>query len=61
VRTSQKIQEAIYIVVELIVKGGGGGAHTTAKTLLIPACKEMVKITLELEAVTEISGSSSIS
>jgi hypothetical protein len=32
-----------------------GGAHTTAKTLLIPACKETVKITPEPEAVTEIS------
>lgn len=53
VRVSQKVQEASYKVAELIVKAKK--PHTIAETLLMPACKEMVKIVLGLEAGTEIS------
>lgn len=53
VRVSQKVQEASYKVAELIVKAKK--PHTIAETLLMPACKEMVKIVLGLEAATEIS------
>ena len=53
VRVSQKVQEASYKVAELIVKAKK--PHTIAETLIMPACKEMVKIVLGLEAGTEIS------
>ncbi|XP_023226698.1 zinc finger BED domain-containing protein 5-like [Centruroides sculpturatus] len=50
---SDKVQEASYKVAELIVKAKK--PHTIAETLLMPACKEMVKIVLGSEAASEIS------
>ena len=49
----KKTQEASYKVAEIIVKGKK--PHTIAKTLLMPACKEMVKIVLGSETASEIS------
>ncbi|XP_067131372.1 zinc finger BED domain-containing protein 5-like [Centruroides vittatus] len=50
---SDKVREASYKVAELIVKAKK--PHTIAETLLMPVCKEMVKIVLGSEAASEIS------
>ncbi|XP_067131373.1 zinc finger BED domain-containing protein 5-like [Centruroides vittatus] len=50
---SDRVQEASYKVAELIVKAKK--PHTIAETLLMPVCKEMVKIVLGSEAASEIS------
>jgi hypothetical protein len=52
VRTSEEVQEARYKVVEFIATVKE--PHTIAETLLMPACKEMVKIVLDPEAANEI-------
>lgn len=49
----EKSQEASYKVPELIVKAKK--PHTMSETLLMPACKKMVKIVLHLEPTSEIS------
>ncbi|XP_067123773.1 SCAN domain-containing protein 3-like [Centruroides vittatus] len=50
---SDKVQKASYKISELIVKAKK--PHTIAETLLMPACKQMVKIVLGSEAASEIS------
>ncbi|XP_067132238.1 zinc finger MYM-type protein 6-like [Centruroides vittatus] len=50
---SEKVQEASYKVAELTVKAKK--PHTIAETLLMPACKEMMKIVLGSKAASEIS------
>jgi hypothetical protein len=52
VQTLEKVHKASYKAAELIVKAKK--PHTIAKTLLTPACKEMLKIILRPEAASEI-------
>lgn len=52
VRISENVQKARYKVDERIVKVKA--PHTIAETILMPACREMVKIVLDPQADNEI-------
>lgn len=54
VDVSEKVQEINFKIAELILKAKEK-PHPIAETLLMPACREMVKIVLCSVAVSEIS------
>ncbi|KAL4713788.1 hypothetical protein ACJJTC_012305 [Scirpophaga incertulas] len=51
-KTSNKAQKASYVIANMLVKAKK--PHSLAETLILPVCKEVVKIMISQEAATEI-------